>query len=372
MEKESQAAQEASAVTPPKIEDTNVSSSVDFKKKHNTFLILGILVIILVLGLIGYFLFGETINEKLKPQKVYKVGILSGVENFAPTTDGFKSEMTKLGYVEGKNIIYDVRKLNDNPVQEKAISEEFVANKVDMIFAFPTEAAISAKKAVQGSNIPVVFAWSTTENTELIGSIIQPGKNTTGIRNNSTDHLVKTYNILLEMAPDTKKIWVFYDPKIPAAMDTIKIIRPISQKAGIKLVEEAEIQNIDDLKLILKKRALLSNIGIDAIMLLPEATAISPEGVALISEFAKSHKLPLAGLTSEQVGLGILFGFGPTVPSVSKLAAFQADKVLKGAAAGELPVVTVDGSLWIDYRVAQAIGLKIPEGLLIRADKIIR
>jgi putative tryptophan/tyrosine transport system substrate-binding protein len=367
MEQEEQAAQVI-----PKEANQDAKAEDKPKTKFYLFLVASILVILFILGFIGHFLFSDLMNKDSKSQKVYHVGILSGVENFAPTVDGFKSEMAKLGYTEGKNIFYDVRKLNDNRAQEKAISEKFVADKVDLIFAFPTEAALSAKAAVQNSNIPVVFAWSTTENTGLIESVLKPGKNMTGVRNNSSDHLVKTYDILLGMAPNTKRIWVYYDPKIPAAADTIKIIRPVAQKAGVKLVEEADINNIDELKLALKKRAALKDIGIDAIMLLPGATAISPEGVALISEFAKNQKIPLAGLSSEQVGSGVLFGFGPTVPSVSKLAATQADKIFKGAVAENLPVITVDGSLWIDYRAAQAIGLKIPDILLSQADKIVR
>jgi putative tryptophan/tyrosine transport system substrate-binding protein len=365
METESQVTQEAEEVIQQKIKDNP-------GKKFNPLLVIIPFAVIVILGLIACFVFSDAINKRLKPQKVYHVGILSGVENFSPTINGFKSEMTKLGYVENENIFYDVRKLNDDRAQEKTISEEFVSNKVDLIFAFPTEAALSAKTAVQNSNIPVVFAWSTTENTGLIESVLKPGKNTTGVRNNSSDHLVKTYDILLRMASNTKRIWVFYDPKIPAAADTIKMIRPIAQKAGVKLVEEADVNNIDDLKLVVKKRAALRDIGIDAIMLLPGATAISPEGVVLISEFAKNQKIPIAGLSSEQVGSGVLFGFGPTVSSVSKLAAAQTDKIFKGVVAETLPVVTVDGSLWIDYKVAQAIGLKIPDVLLGQADKIIR
>jgi hypothetical protein len=99
--------------------------------------------------------------------KVYRVGILSGVEAFAGVADGFRSKMAELGYIEGQNILYDVEKLNADPVGEKRVARKFVTDKVDMIFAFPTEPAVAAKEATQGTNIPVVFANAGLEGTNL-------------------------------------------------------------------------------------------------------------------------------------------------------------------------------------------------------------
>jgi putative tryptophan/tyrosine transport system substrate-binding protein len=304
--------------------------------------------------------------------KVFHVGILSGVENFSPTIVAFKSEMKKLGYLENKNIFYDARQLSIDPQQEKAISEEFVKNKTDLILAFPTEAALAAKKAAANSKTTVVFAWCPTEDNGLIESVSRPGGNITGIRFSSNDFLAKTYDLLLEMAPDTKRIWMIYSPHIPAAADFVKIIKPAAQSDGVTIIETTDIINIDELKISLQNRAKLADIGVDAIMFLPDGITPPYQDLALLSEFAKNHKIPLAGLTSEQVGSGVLFGYGPTVSAVSKLAANQVDKIFKGAKAGDLPAVTVEGSLWIDYRVAREIGLTIPEGILSQAEKIIR
>jgi putative tryptophan/tyrosine transport system substrate-binding protein len=326
---------------------------------------------LLILSL-SFVVCGCAAKTQTQVSKVFHVGILSGVENFSATIDSFKTDMTKLGYVENKNIIYDIRRINGEPDKEKAISEEFVKNKVDLIFTFPNEAALAAKIAAANAGIPVVFSWVTIEATKLVDSISHPGGNITGVRHSTNDLLAKTYDILLEMSPNIKRVWMIYDPNIPSAVDFMNVIRPIAQAAGVAIVETAEVTSIDDLKKDLAARSKKSDIGVDAIMLLPGAIGISPEGIAIVSEFAKEQKIPLAGLSSAQVGSGVLFGFGPTTENESKLSAFQADKVLKGAKAGDLPVVTADGSLWIDYRVAQEIGLKIPEGVLSRAEKILR
>src|SRR4030042_2196401 len=103
-------------------------------------------------------------------QKVYQVGILSGAEPFANIADGFKSKMTELGYIEGKNIVYDLEKTNFEPTKEEQILKKFATDKVDLIFVFPTEPAVSAKKITQGTDIPVVFAMSGIEGTNLVNS----------------------------------------------------------------------------------------------------------------------------------------------------------------------------------------------------------
>ena len=87
--------------------------------------------------------------------KVYKVGVLSGLDAFAPAVDGFKSKMTELGYVEGKNITYDLQSTNVDFAAYQAITKKFVEDKVDMIFVFPSEASMEAKAATQGTE----FLW---------------------------------------------------------------------------------------------------------------------------------------------------------------------------------------------------------------------
>jgi len=90
----------------------------------------------------------------MRPEaKVYRVGVLSGLDFFAPAIDGLKNKMTELGYIEGKNIVYDVQKTNVDVDAYRNTVRKFVADKVDVIFVFPTEAAAVAKAGTQGTNI---------------------------------------------------------------------------------------------------------------------------------------------------------------------------------------------------------------------------
>ena len=135
-----------------------------------------------------------------KKQKMYRVGILSGADPFINITDGFKAKMAELGYVEGKNISYDFQKLNVNPVGEKRAAEKFVQDKVDLIFAFPTEPALAAQAATQGTDIPVVFAMAGIEGNNLVESVSKPGGNVTGLRFPGPELTVKRLELLHELA----------------------------------------------------------------------------------------------------------------------------------------------------------------------------
>ena len=98
-----------------------------------------------------------------KKPKEYRVGILVGVDAFTPVADGFKAKMAELGYVEGENIVYDFQSAQADAAKMKEISEKFVADEVDLILAITNGAALTAKAATEGTDIPVVFAVAQTE-----------------------------------------------------------------------------------------------------------------------------------------------------------------------------------------------------------------
>jgi len=98
-----------------------------------------------------------------------------GLEGFAQVGDGFKKGMAELGYREGKDIVYDFQRLDDDPEGEKRIAKQFVQDKVDLIFSFPTGPSMAAKAATQGRGIPVVFAVAGTEENDLVESVRRPG-----------------------------------------------------------------------------------------------------------------------------------------------------------------------------------------------------
>jgi putative tryptophan/tyrosine transport system substrate-binding protein len=303
--------------------------------------------------------------------KVYRVGILSGTDDFLPIGDGFKAEMTKLGYVEGKNITYEVQSANADVPALDRMAKKFVDEKVDMIVTIATEASLAAKKATQGTNIPVLFIFATTEGTGLINSVREPGGNITGVRYPGTEQITKRLELMLEIAPKAKRVWVGYDTQHPNAALTLEVLRPLASSMGITLVEVPAVA-MSDFDKDFSARAKSADLGLDAIILMPDGFNHSPEGWGIIKKFAAEHKVPLGGSFLYTVEQGAVFGNANDFIKLGAQGTPLADKIFKGTPAGTIPVVTPEQDLYFNYKVAQELGLTIPEGLLKQATKVIR
>jgi putative ABC transport system substrate-binding protein len=305
-----------------------------------------------------------------KKEKVYHVGILSGLDSFASTADGFKEKMTELGYIEGRNIIYDLHELNADPAGEERVARKFVEDKVDMIFAFPSEPSFTVKAAAQGTNIPVVFALAGIEGNNLVESISKPGGNITGVRFPGPESTVKRLDILHELVPQASRIYVIYDPNYPNAHVAIEQLRPASREMGLTLVEDP-VNNLEELRAALQKKAASNDIGIDAVLIMPEMLTQTSEGFGEILKFANEHKVPIGGAMAYTADLGAVFSYSPDIYELGMLAAVQADAIFKGTPAGTIMVVTPTMYLRLNYRVIKELGLSVSEGLLSMAKEII-
>lgn len=303
--------------------------------------------------------------------KVYHIGILT--DNLDAIGDGFKAKMTELGYIEGQNVVYEMRKApaNADSAEELRLAKELVAANVDLIFSFPAPPTVAAYQATQGTKIPVVFAYYQIEGSEFVKSVREPGGNITGVRYPGTDLYNRRLVLLHEIAPQVKRLWIGYDKNGPNTKILLDVLRPAAAEAGITLVE-VPATKMEDLGADLAARAASADLGIDAILTMADNFNTSPAGFAVLSKFAAEHKLPVAGGTTSQIENGALFINGTNNENVGALAAPLADKIFKGVQAGTIPVVTPEQTLIINYKTAQLLGLTIPDNLLKQADKIIR
>jgi putative ABC transport system substrate-binding protein len=306
-----------------------------------------------------------------KTEKVYRVGIVSGAGAFIKIADGFKAKMTELGYIEGRNIIYDLHELEYDPAGEKRVARKFVEDKVDLIFAFPTGPSFSAKAAAQGTNIPVVFALAGIEGNNLVESVPKPGGNITGVRFPGLESTVKRLDILHELVPKANRIYIIYDHNYPNAYAAIEQLRQAIRDMGLTLVEDP-VNNLEELQAAIQKRAASDDIGIDAILIMPEILTQTSEGFKEILKFANEHKVPIAGAMAYTADLGAVFSYSPDTFEMGILAAIQADKIFKGTPAGTIMVATPTMYLRLNYKVIKELGLNVSEGLLSNAKEIIR
>jgi len=150
-----------------------------------------------------------------KTPRIYKIGVLNGFDFFGRTVDGFKAKMAELGYVDGENIAYDVQESNVDLDRYRSILQKFADDKVDLIFTFPTEASMEAKKIAQTTGIPVVFSNANIEGMNLVDSIREPGNNTTGVRYPGPDIALGRLEVMMVIVPDAKNILVPYDKNYP-------------------------------------------------------------------------------------------------------------------------------------------------------------
>ncbi len=303
--------------------------------------------------------------------RLYRVGILSGLDTFAATVDGFKAKMTELGYIEGKTIAYETERTNFDQEAEERILRRFVDERVDLILVFPSEASVAAKEITRGTSIPVVFCQTNIEGTDLVRSVLEPGENLTGVRFPGPDIAVKRLEVLLELAPRAKRIWVPYGRNVPIVPDQLTALRLEAARGGIDLVE-APADGADDLLADLEMREKTADPGIDAILLISEPLAKTPTVFPTMIRFAYRHRIPVGGFAISHEGHSTVFGVATDNLAVGRTAAIQAHKVLRGIPASTIPVVSAESYFHINYRAAQELGLSVPEGLLRQANEIVR
>ncbi len=316
------------------------------------------------------FVLGSDCGRK-DQNNVYKVGILCGLDYITVLSEGFKDKMAELGYIEGENIVYNCQGTNFEPEREKEILKQFIKDSSDLILTFPTEVSMAAKFATQGTGIPVIFAIANIEGTNLVESVVKPGGNITGVRYPGPDLVIKRFEFMHELAPEAKRMWVPYQRDYPIISSQMEVLYPVAEAAGVTLIEfpaddAAEIQA----ELDARKKA--DNIDFDAIFFIPEPLSCTDDAFEVMGKFAYEHKIPIGGVLMQVGKYGSIFGINVNVPKTGRQAAVLADKILKGNPAGTIPVVSSEGYLEINYKVAQELGVTVPEGLLSRADRIIR
>ncbi len=306
-----------------------------------------------------------------KTPKKFKIGILVGTQHMAGLVDGFKRRMAELGYVEGKNVSYDVMGSNADRAEERKIAEKFVADKVDLVFVFPGQPALAVKTAAKGTKIPIVFANAIVGGTELVDSIRDPGANITGVRIPSPELSLKSLEALLELKPGTRRVMILHDPAYPTDGPILDELRRAAIVSGVTL-QEVSIADTSKTRSILEGLERTGKATMDAIIFLPDSITRSAEASGEVLSFADRHRVPLIGGTPVMVQGGVALTAAADEVEPGVLAAGLADKILRGVPAGSIPVVTTKTRMIINYRKARELGLDPSESLLKQASEIIR
>jgi putative ABC transport system substrate-binding protein len=304
--------------------------------------------------------------ESQQTGKVWRVAIL--MTDRPGAVEAFVEGLRELNYVEGRNLILEIRQFT-RQAQLPAIASELVRLNPDVIVVGAGTAAI-AMKAVTGI-IPIVMAASTDAVAQgLITSLARPGGNVTGFTDMAPDLTAKRFEFLKEVAPHASRIAVLgcVGPAGGAEAQgkgEWSRVQPVAQRAGLTLVPVL-IRNADELPGAFES-AMRQKI--DAVLVLE--CSVMPRSERVTDLVNGSH-IPAMYPSPRYAQGGGLMAYGPdTIEQYRRTAAFV-DKILKGAKPADLPVEQpVKFEFVINLKTAKVLGLTIPQTLLLRADRVI-
>jgi len=298
-------------------------------------------------------------------RKVYRIGWI-GIMPAAPSDAGweaFVAGLRELGYVEGRNIVFERRFTEDQGERNQAYVAELVRMEVDVILISDTRTGHAAKAAT--SSIPIILLGvADPDQTGLVASLARPGGNVTGVSNQALALVTKGLHFLKEALPRLTKLAVLWNPSNEASALGWRMNEDYVRALGMAAIS-GPIANSAELEPALAAVAAQrpGALMVHAVMALYRKRII---------EFALGQRLPTFVEDRRWAEAGALLTYSASRADIGRSAAAYVDKVLKGVKPADLPVEqTTKYELVINIKTAKALGLTIPPSLLARADQVI-
>jgi putative ABC transport system substrate-binding protein len=317
-----------------------------------------------LLGLAGAVTLSTLATSAEPPAR--RIGLLMTTTPVAAShiAAAFADGLRELGHVEGKDVAFEYRWAEGKPERFAEMAAELVRHKVDVIVASSQAPALAAKRATQ--TIPIVMVNATDPvEAGLVASLARPGGNVTGLSQQLTPEIrAKQLQLLKEALPKISRVAVLW-----SAATTVG--RGAYEAAGRALglrIQFVEVRGADDLG-----RAFAALVGerIDAV-LVPGDTLLFTERQR-VAALAREHRLPGIYSLREFTEAGGLMSYSARISEQFRRAAGYVDKILRGANPATLPVESpTQYELVINLKTAKALGLTIPQSVLVRADEIIQ
>jgi putative ABC transport system substrate-binding protein len=302
-----------------------------------------------------------------EPERVFHVGYLALYPPLPNVGSGqIRQELAKLGYREGSNVVFDVRHASGNPDLLGAAAAELVKLRVDVIFASTIPSALAARKATD--TVPIV-AWGMhgAVASGLVTNLRRPGGNVTGTESLAPEIDAKRVQLFKQLIPALDRLAVVGDNLDQGVPEHLKYIQSAGKVLGITQSALLAVGRPEDFEAVLAGAA-----GKPLGALLVVTTNQTFRLRQRIVEFALANRLPSMCEFKSMAEAGCLVSYGPTFEEMTERCAAQIDKILRGAPPGELPVEQPTRfELVINLKTARALGLTVPQELLLRADAVI-
>jgi putative ABC transport system substrate-binding protein len=321
-------------------------------------------IIALVLGILG----APLPAAAQPPGKVPRIGFLwaSSPSTNPHLIEAFRQRLRELGWVEGQNIAIEYRTAEGKLERLPDLASELVGLKVDLIVAVATPGARAAKQAT--ATIPVVMVGvGDPVGLGYVASLARPGGNITGLSSMSVDLGPKRLELLKETIPRVSRVGLMWNPADPARALEVRETQAAAEKLGLRL-QSIEVRSPEEIE---RAFSAMPRERLDALIVQQDPLTILHR--ARIAGLTVKSRLPAISVFREFPEAGGLMAYGTNLADLYRRAATYVDKILKGAKPADLPVEQPTRfELVINLKTAKALGLTIPQSVLIRADQVIQ
>jgi putative ABC transport system substrate-binding protein len=299
------------------------------------------------------------------PNSRYRIGYLTPYRLGGPADRAFRQGMSDLGYVEGRDFVVEARSAELRFTELPRLAAELAAANVDVIVTATGTTALAAKRAT--STIPIVMASSADAVPQgIVESLHRPGGNVTGLTMLSSELAPKRLALLKELLPNLRTAAALWCPRAAINHVELQHVQTAAAQLGIDMrpleYRERPTSWRDAMGTLHAHRP-------DALVLLD----CSSLPMAQIVEFASRSRLPTITPSKVAAHQGALLAYGPDALAMTRRSAIFVDRVLKGTKPADLPVEQpTKFELVINLKTARALGIAIPQSLLLRADEIIQ
>jgi putative tryptophan/tyrosine transport system substrate-binding protein len=307
-------------------------------------------------------LLGPRAAEAQQATKLAHIGILSRSE--PQPIEAFRDGLRNLGHIEGKTYTIEPRYGEGRTARLQELALDLARSQVDVIFAPHGAAAAAAKFAAP--TIPVVFISADPIADGLVASFNRPGGNLTGFAAPLADLASKWLELLREALPGVRRVAVLFIPDVRGSLAQLDSVKAAARVMKVEILPVA-VRSESDLEMAFANAKQQRAGAITQI----SSPLFGSHRVQMVALAAK-HRLPAIYDDRNFTEVGGLMSYGPDLGLVFRRAATYVDKILKGAKPSDLPVEQpTKFELVINLKTAKALGLTIPQSLLLRADQII-
>jgi ABC-type uncharacterized transport system substrate-binding protein len=311
--------------------------------------------------------FGYPLRAVAQQPAMHRIAWLSFDREAAgsPFFAAFRDGLRELGHIEGRNLAIDARWGDGSSERLDALAAELVKSNAEIIV---TQGGPALRPTIRAKpKVPIVFSFSGDPLVAgFIDSLARPGRNLTGITFLSLDLAGKRIELLKEVAPALRRLAVLANPEHPGEQSELRASQAAAKALGVT-VDYFQTRNLPELE---KSLASILKARSEAVVVFPDA--ITMRFRARIAAFSLQYRMPAISGWAQFADSGNLMSYGPNLRDSYRRLAVYVDKILRGTKAADLPVelpTTVE--FVVNLKTAKALGITIPQSVLVRADRVI-